>query len=457
MMVKYKWSNKISNRLTMIYSLLFFVVLALVNAAILISIHYYINHTSEQQLGLVDQAIINEVKSLDDIPNIEIKNISKMIENVDINLIYNNRVIYNSGEHYSLPFNSSKKGIIAESEENKIMYLNDVHSLKNGNKIGIQVIKDMNDEQEYLHALSGIMLLIDAVSLVISIMVGYIVSKNALSPIDKIINQAKKISVSNLTARIEIDGPEDELKRLANTFNDFISRIQYSYEKQNRFVLDASHELATPLAVIKGYIDVLDRWGKEERAVLDEGIESIKIELSNMTELLDTLLFLAKSDNEMFKIEETNFALRDLIAEIVKETKIIDGKKHSILSTETEAPVTLLGDRRLIKQMIRAIVDNSVKYSPENGVISIDYSEKAGAVIIIVSDNGIGIPEEDLANIFDRFYRVDKARTRTIGGLGLGLSIVKWIVDMHQGKIKVESEIGKGTKMTVELPINAKD
>lgn len=454
-MVKFKY-NKISHRLTVIYALLFFVALALVNAATLISIHYYINKSSEQQLELVNQTIINEVKTLEDINNINMKNISKMIANVDINVIYHNKVIYNSGEHYHLPFEASNRGILAESGENTIMYLNSVFSLKDGNPIGVQVIKDMDNEQEYLHALSGIMLFIDAVSLVLSIMVGYIVSKNALSPIDKITNQAKKISASNLDTRIEIDGPEDELKRLADTFNDFISRIQYSYEKQNRFVLDASHELATPLAVIKGYIDILDRWGKEERAVLDEGIESIKVELSNMTSLLDTLLFLAKSDNEIFKIEKTKFSLSDLISEIEKETKIID-EKHFILLVEGESAVDIVGDRRLMKQMLRAIVDNSIKYSPSNGIISIDYIVKAGNVVVTVSDHGMGIPKEELLNIFDRFYRVDKARSRTIGGSGLGLSIVKWIVDIHHGKIEAKSELGKGTKMIIELPIDFKD
>lgn len=452
-MFKFK-PSKISHRLTIIYAILFFVALALVNAATLLSINYYINQTSAQQLKLVNQVIANEVKTLKDIPNIDLNNISQITENVDINLIYHDRIIYDTGEHYNLPAPDSstiRKIFKTEAGENKILYLNDIIILSDGEKIEIQIVKDMDNEEDFLHALAGIMLLIDGLVLVVAIIFGYIISRNALSPIDKITNQAKQISVSDLAARIHIDGPDDELKRLSNTFNDLIARIQHSYEKQNRFTLDASHELATPLAVIKGYIDVIDRWGKDDREVLNEGIESIKVELSNMTSLLDTLLFISKSDNEIFKPEKTKFLLNDLIEEIVKEGKLIDNKHDIFCNTYTD--LQMEGDRRLIKQMIRAVVDNSIKYSPDNTKIDIYYKTMNGNAVIQVTDNGVGIPQEDLPHIFDRFYRVDKARSRSIGGSGLGLSIVKWIVDIHNGTVEAESEIGKGTKITINLPL----
>lgn len=452
-MFKFK-PSKISHRLTIIYAILFFVALALVNAATLLSINYYINQTSAQQLKLVNQVIANEVKTLKDIPNIDLNNISQITENVDINLIYHDRIIYDTGEHYNLPAPDSstiRKIFKTEAGENKILYLNDIIILADGEKIGIQIVKDMDNEEDFLHALAGIMLLIDGLVLVVAIIFGYIISRNALSPIDKITNQAKQISVSDLAARIHIDGPDDELKRLSNTFNDLIARIQHSYEKQNRFTLDASHELATPLAVIKGYIDVIDRWGKDDREVLNEGIESIKVELSNMTSLLDTLLFISKSDNEIFKPEKTKFLLNDLIEEIVKEGKLIDNKHDIFCNTCTD--LQMEGDRRLIKQMIRAVVDNSIKYSPDNTKIDIYYKTMNGNAVIQVTDNGVGIPQEDLPHIFDRFYRVDKARSRSIGGSGLGLSIVKWIADIHNGTVEAESEIGKGTKITINLPL----
>jgi len=450
-MIRFKLS-KISHRLTMIYGLLFFVALAMVNVITLISINYYTDQTSAQQLELVDRSIVNEVKTLKDVPNLDIKNISSMIDNVDINLIYHERIIYNSGEQYDLPRDTAQKTMTAESGEKQVMYLNDRINLDDGETIGVQVIKDMDNEVAFIHALSGIMLLIDFVSLILSVIVGYIVSKNALSPIDKITNQAKMIGASNLSSRIEIDGPDDELKRLSDTFNEFLSRMQFAYERQNRFTLDASHELATPLAVIKGYIDVIDRWGKEDKAVLNEAIESIKIELSNMTGLMDTLLFLSKGDNEIYTLEKTEFVLNELVDEIIRETRLVDDNHTVVVFGNTDSPVHLSGDRRLVKQMLRAIVDNSIKYTPGGGTIGMEYKISGNAVKIVVSDNGIGIPEEDLPHIFDRFYRVDKARSRSIGGSGLGLSIVKWIVEIHQGKITAESEPGIGTKITIELP-----
>lgn len=452
-MVKFK-PTKISHRLTIIYAMLFFIALALVNVATLFSINYYINQTSAQQLRLVDQAIINDVKTLNDIPSIDLKNISQIAENVDISLMYNSRIIYNTGERYNLPdIGSSAIGnvLTAESGESKIMYLNDVLTLDNGEEIGIQIVKDMENDEDYFHALAGIMLFMDGLVLIMAIIVGYIISRRALSPIDKITSQAKQISASDLSARIHIDGPDDELKRLSDTFNELIARIQYSYEKQNRFTLDASHELATPLAVIKGYIDVLDRWGKDDREVLNESISSIKVELANMTGLLDTLLFLSKGDNEIYKLEKTKFWLNDLIKKIVKESNLVNDKHDIFCGSYPE--VQMAGDRRLIKQMLRAIVDNGIKYSPHNTKIEIEYMVKGGNSVINVSDRGIGIPQEDLPHIFDRFYRVDKARSRSIGGSGLGLSLVKWIVDIHNGTIKAESEPGKGTKMTVKLPL----
>lgn len=451
-MIKLK-PTKISYRLTIIYAMLFFVALAMVNVATLFSINYYINQNATQQIKMVEAAIANEVKTLNDIPNIDLKNLAQIAENVDINLIYNDKSIYNTGEQYELPKASNdsieipKKG---ESGENKIMYMQSVRILQDNNKIKIQIVKDMDNEGDYIHALAGIMLLIDIFVFIGAIIVGYVISKKALSPIDKITSQAKQISGSDLSARIHIDGPDDELKRLSDTFNDLISRIQLSYEKQNRFTLDASHELATPLAVIQGYADVLERWGKDDRNVLDESIASIKVEIKNMTGLLDTLLFLSKADSEIYKIERTKFLLNDLIMELVKESNLVNDK-HKI-QCEAFPQFQLEADRRLIKQMLRAIVDNSIKYSPEGSAIDISYTMSNKNAIIEISDKGIGIPKDELAHIFDRFYRVDKARTRSIGGMGLGLSLVKWIADIHQATIQVESEVGKGTTVQISIP-----
>ncbi|OCZ49845.1 ATP-binding protein [Dehalobacter sp. TeCB1] len=444
--------RKISHRLTMVYALLFFVALVVVNAATLISLNYYMKQTSIQQLELINETVKQEITSLADIPMVDLRNISQMTDNVDINLTMNNRSVYNTGETYNLPFPASNTKIVRTTEagEKTVLYLNDKIVLMDKTVLGIQIIKDMDNEQTYLHALSGSMLIIDVLILLVSLIVGYIISKNALNPINKITQQAQQISASDLSKRIQIEGPDDELKRLADTFNDFIIRIQQSYEKQNQFTLDASHELATPLAVIKGYVDVINRWGKNDPEVLNEGLQSIQGELANMTKLLDTLLFIGKSDHEMLKLEKTKFCLNELLAEIVEESKLVTSERDiSFLNGEF---LLIEADRRLVKQMLRAVLDNSIKYTSQEGTIVINLEKTKKQAIITVKDNGVGIPKEDLPHIFDRFYRVDKARSREFGGTGLGLSIVKWIAEIHGGSITAQSEIGHGTTMTIHLP-----
>lgn len=449
--------KKISHKLTIVYALLFFVALVCVNAATLLSIGYYMSQSSIQQLELIDNAIKNEITALEDIQQIDFKNIAQMTDNVDINLIVDGQNVYSTGESSNLPkltTLNNKATKFTEFGEKEILYFSDQLTLADGRILDILIIKDMDNEWGYLYVLAGIMIVMDAIILLISILVGYVISKKALNPIDKITSQAKQISASDLTKRIKIDGADDELTRLADTFNDFISRIQYSYDKQNQFTMDASHELATPLAVIKGYTDLIDRWGKNDPEILDEGIQSIKKELTNMTQLLDTLLFVAKSDNEMLKLEKKVFWLNELIEEVVKESNLVT--EDHFINYHNKEIISIEADKRLIKQMLRALIDNSIKYTPLKGKIEINSQKAKKHALISVSDTGVGIPKDELPHIFDRFYRVDKARSREFGGTGLGLSIVKWIIDMHGGSIVAESEIGKGTKMTVSLPLESK-
>jgi len=444
--------RKISHKLTIMYALLFFIALVLVNGATLLSIGYYMNQTSVQQLDLINSSVKEEITVFDDTQQLDLKNIAQMTNNVDINLIFKDQLIYSTGESYKIQLSTDfnkKNTKFQESGGKKLLYLNDQLILADGNVLDVQIIKDMDNEWDYLYVLSAIMLVVDGLIFVISIIVGYIISKKALNPIDKITSQANQISASDLTKRIIIEGSDDELNRLADTFNDLIARIQYSYEKQNQFTLDASHELATPLAVIKGYTDLIDRWGKNDPEILNEGIQSIKNELSNMTRLLDTLLFISKSDNEMLKLDKTKFWLNELIVEVVKESNLVT-HTHNIDFNINDS-LKIEADRRLIKQMLRALIDNSIKYTSTDGKIEINSQTLNGHVVITITDTGVGIPKDELPHIFDRFYRVDKARSREFGGTGLGLSIVKWIVDIHGGTITVESEIGLGTKMIVNL------
>ncbi|MEW8957391.1 sensor histidine kinase [Clostridium sp.] len=276
-------------------------------------------------------------------------------------------------------------------------------------------------------------------------------SKKILKPIDEMNSTVKDITINKIHTRLNISGSQNELKDLALTFNEMLDRIQKSYESQNQFVSDASHELRTPISVIQGYIRLLDRWGKEDKDVLDESIEAIKSETENMKDLVEKLLFLARGDKYTQKVNKETFNLKILIDEVVKETKLIDDN-HNINCYENQ-DVEIFADYKLLKEALRIFVDNSIKYTKPSGSITIgSYSSETQAHINI-EDTGIGIAPEDLPNIFNRFYRADKSRTKDTGGTGLGLAIAKWIVMEHRGSIDVISGVNKGTKITINLPL----
>lgn len=315
----------------------------------------------------------------------------------------------------------------------------------------IEFTKNTVEVSNYIGVIASIILFSDIVLLAIMLPIGSRVSRRLLLPVKKMTETVKSISVRDLDTRLDVRGSKDELKDLAKTFNDMLDRLQRSYELQNQFVSDASHELRTPIAVIQGYANLLDRWGKEDKNVLDESITAIKSEAESMKRLVEQLLFLARSDKQTQKVEMANFKINELIDEVVKETKLIDAK-HQILNQYNEA-LTINGDKNLLKEALRIFIDNSIKYTEEGGVIKINSYHRNRNLVLEIEDTGSGISKEDLPHIFDRFYRADKSRTKVTGGTGLGLSIAKWIVLRHKGTIEVQSKLGWGTKISILLPL----
>ncbi|HBK67263.1 MAG TPA: sensor histidine kinase [Firmicutes bacterium] len=258
------------------------------------------------------------------------------------------------------------------------------------------------------------------------------------------------IDANRLDSRIAVDHAQNELKDLAYAINEMLSRINAAYQSQVRFVSDASHELRTPISVIQGYINLLDRWGKYDQKTMEEAIDAIKSETESMKELVEQLLFLARGDNETIHLNKETFDLCDLIDEIVYETQMIDPSHN--YEVEIKKPAVINADRQLFKQAIRILIDNSIKYTPYGEKITIRVAATDDEAHITVQDNGIGIPTEHLADIFERFYRSDESRARKTGGSGLGLSIAKWIVERHGGHFEVLSRENIGTRITVILP-----
>ncbi|MCQ4925668.1 ATP-binding protein [Tissierella carlieri] len=304
---------------------------------------------------------------------------------------------------------------------------------------------------DYVTILALILLASNVLGILLIVLIGSKASRKLLSPIDTMTKMVKEISINDLDKRLDVRGSKNELKDLAITFNDTLNRLEESIEKQNQFISDASHELRTPISVIQGYANLLNRWGKDDKEVLDESLEAIKNESENMKNLVENLLFLARGDKHTQKVAKEDFPLNKLIEEILTETKLIDDSH--IITIERNEEIIVKADKNLIKEALRIFLDNSIKYTPAGGTVKLMSYEKNGKGVITIEDSGIGISKEHLPHIFDRFYRTDKSRTRESGGTGLGLSIAKWIIDNHSGNIDIDSKIDVGTKVTIELPL----
>ena len=275
-------------------------------------------------------------------------------------------------------------------------------------------------------------------------------NKKVLKPISDMAETAATLSANNLSDRISVDGTKNELKDLALVLNGMLDRIELSYNSQKQFVSDASHELRTPIAVIQGYVSMLERWGKTDKEVLDEGIAAISQEAASMKELVERLLFLARHDKKTLMLEMEVFDPLEVMSELNREAKMLSTVHEFALEPAENAFIN--GDKGMIKQLMRILVDNAIKYTPEGGKITLGMRNEGRQCILSVTDTGEGISPEDLTRVFDRFYRCDQSRKSQTSGHGLGLSIARIIAVAHGGKIRVRSKVGVGTTFSVILP-----
>ncbi|GCD11457.1 sensor histidine kinase [Clostridium tagluense] len=450
-------SAKVSVKLTIVYAVMFSLVLLILNASILYGTKYYLYSQANKQIDDVKIMVLNKAVSKTkqvDLSDEKIISDVPSKENISIRIVKEDGKVLNISKefNYSIkteePLDKVKK--FKENDKHLVFKNLRIETVKNGPAY-IQIVKDMENEYDFMKILFALMAIADFIGIIASIILGYSISKKMLEPIDYITKAADNISINNLRERIEVTGPDDELKRLGNTFNKMIDRLQGAFDRQIQFVSDASHELRTPIAVIQGYANLLDRWGKDDRQALEKSIHAIKLESSNMENLVEKLLFLAKGDSGNQIIEKSEFWLNELISEVVTESVLID-PSHIISSGKNDAAF-IFADYKMIKQMLRIFIENSIKFTPEQGKIDISSEIQNKTVKITVSDSGVGIPKGEIQNIFERFYIVDKSRSKEKGGTGLGLSIAKWIVEVHKGTINVESKEGNGTKISIILNI----
>lgn len=338
---------------------------------------------------------------------------------------------------------------INRSDIRSIDFMSLINSIRSPHSVNVVSYSDIGQEISDMLYLAKIILIVFAVVIFFSLISIALIGRGFFQPIKEMTQTVKDISAKNLNLRLNVSGSKNELKELALTFNEMMNRIEDYYNRQKQFVSDASHELRTPIAVIQGYTNMLDRWGKDDREVLQESIDAIKNESENMKELIDKLLFLARHDKGTFVLQKEDFSLTEILREIKRETQIIDSS-HKI-SFHLEKEERLCADKNRIKQAIRIFIDNALKYTPPRGEITVTLGKEEDFLAISIKDTGIGMTKEELGRIFDRFYQSEQSRTKEKGGHGLGLAIAKIIILGHHGKIKVKSKVGAGSEFTILL------
>ena len=321
-----------------------------------------------------------------------------------------------------------------------------------GETVTLYFFRTITSELKLLADLEKLLFALDVLGIIGAMIFGRLISRRVLNPIKTMNELAREIAFEKMEGRIPLGTANDELSELAKTLNAMLDRLQGGINRQKQFVSDASHELRTPAAVIKGYIEFIETYGTADEALLKENLKVIGSEAQNMQALLENLLFLSRTDQHRQKLNKKILDLDDIVGDVMSKMKTVV-KTHEVELLRNDT-AKIFGDETTIRQMMRIFLDNAVKYTPEGGKISVASARDGDKISLAISDSGIGIAPENQKKIFDRFFRIDSEDlVSEANGSGLGLSIAKWIADSHGISISVASELGKGTTFTLTIPV----
>lgn len=462
-MLKLRNRLTITNRIMLLCGFFFAVTIFLLSAVVFVNLFFSYRSISKNELSETVSKITEYIESGGEVNEETIRqlNTNKWVE-VEV---YEQPPMYmNRPDKLMMGFKEMERDLKRVSEEAPIFkenprrdtlerFLNSGYmetSVAQGEKLYlIRAMRMFSREKKILSAFSALFVVFNIFGIIWAFAAGRYIAKRMIKPVSEMTRLATKISIDDINSRIEIEGPDDELRQLGITFNNMLDRLSQSFEEQKRFISDASHELRTPISVIQGYVNLLDRWGKDDPEILSESIESIKTETEHMSRLVKSLLYLA-SENQKQKTFMAPMSLNECVRNVEKEFTVT-ALDHSLTVVE-KAEIDIIADEDLICQLIWAFLENSIKYCKDGKAdITITLYEDKGMAAISIKDKGIGIAKEDLPHVFDRFFRGDKSRSKTIPGTGLGLSIAQEIISRHNGKIFVDSEKDKGCEFIVYL------
>ncbi|MEH7416658.1 HAMP domain-containing histidine kinase [Neobacillus drentensis] len=314
----------------------------------------------------------------------------------------------------------------------------------------VEIVRQLNNYRRMMGYLFWVMTIFGIAAIILSAISGYLLAKQLLKPVRDLAKAMKLIKESGFQERMNGYKQKDELTALTNVFNEMMDEIEKSFLLQKQFVEDASHELRTPVSILEGHLSLLNRWGKKDPAILDESLEASLQEVTRLKKLINDLLHITRAEHPRLSNDEKT-DISATLHQLVKNLEIIHPTYNLFLEVDKKLPKIAIS-RQHMEQIMIILLDNAIQYSSNSKSIWITAELEEEAIIIHVVDRGIGIPSEHLAKVFNRFYRVDKARGRENGGTGLGLSIAHRLIKKYNGTISIQSQVGVGTKVKIVLP-----
>ncbi|WP_064093216.1 sensor histidine kinase [Rossellomorea aquimaris] len=316
----------------------------------------------------------------------------------------------------------------------------------------VEIIQPLNRYEKIMKNLFWMMSIIGFVALFISALIGYLMARSFVKPLNKLSGIMRSIERKGFHERVENIKAHDEISELSQIFNKMMAQIEKSFQQQQQFVEDASHELRTPIQILEGHLALLNRWGKKDPTILEESLQVSLEELERVKRLVGELLELSRADREQYDFHNSKANSKEIVTKVLKDFIFLHEEYTFTCEDKTDKNTYVMIMSRHLEQILIILLDNAVKYSDPNSKIRISLQETPDEVVIDVSDEGIGVPDDDLSRIFDRFYRVDKARSRDKGGYGLGLAIASKIINNYNGKIEAFKNQPKG--LTIRIILN---
>ena len=316
-----------------------------------------------------------------------------------------------------------------------------------------QPLEAVEDE---LESLREILYFATPAALLLAGLGGWFLARQGLAPVGAMARSARQIGAGSLDRQLPVANPRDELGQLATTFNELLARLDAAFEQQRRFMADASHELRTPLSVMSTAAGVTLKKEHRDEGEYREALRTMAEQTRRLSRIVQDMFLLARADAGRYPLRKRTLYLDDLLAEVARAGSLLASDKNVTVELTSLPEAAFHGDEDLLRQMLLNLVDNAVKFTPAGGVVRLGLERRGGEYLLSVSDTGPGIPAEARPQVFERFYRADKARSRAEdGGAGLGLAIARWIAQAHDGDLELVDSHGPGTSFVARLPFTA--